>query len=166
MSWGARTVVLAAAIALAAASTVRATAPVSPQKVVEGAIMCSCPDHCNQVLIGCKCGYSAQTREHIQQMLAQGMSPDQIIARFVAEEGKVILAAPTTQGFDLAAWILPFAALGLAVPVVLVVIRRLGSGGQPTVPGAAGQLALAATPGTSSPALSDRLERELRDLDT
>lgn len=132
-------------------------------KQVEGAIMCICPDDCGKVLINCTCSDSDRYRRQIRAMIDQGMTAEQIIDRFVAEKGKIVLAAPTTKGFDLTAWVLPFVALGVSIPIVAVVIRRLGSraaspngerSDTPTQPGE-----------QVDPTLADRLERELRNLD-
>lgn len=43
--------------------------------------------------------------------LRDGMSPRAILDRYVARYGKEILAAPTKRGFDLTAWVTPFAAI-------------------------------------------------------
>lgn len=132
-------------------------------KQVEGAIMCICPDDCGKVLINCTCSDSDRYRRQIRAMIDQGMTTEQIIDRFVAEKGKIVLAAPTTKGFDLTAWVLPFVALGVSIPIVAVVIRRLGSraaspnGERSDTPAQPGEQV--------DPTLADRLERELRNLD-
>lgn len=51
-------------------------------------------------------------------------SDDLILQRFVQEYGSVVLAAPTTTGFNRVAWIAPFAALGLGILAVVMVVRR------------------------------------------
>lgn len=154
---------LVVAIAVLATSRDAGAAPQpSVQKQVEGAIMCICPDDCGKVLINCSCSYSGATRAKIQKMIAEGLDAEQIIARFVAEQGKIVLAAPTTRGFDLTAWVLPFLALAISVPVVIVVIRRLGSHAARSEPGANAAPAAGAT---GDSALRERLERELRNLD-
>ncbi len=165
------TAVVAAALVIAAASLVASrTAGAAPQpsvqKQVEGAIMCICPDDCGKVLINCSCSDSAAYRVKIQKMIAEGLDADQIIARFVAEKGKIVLAAPTTRGFDLTAWVLPFLALAVSVPIVVVVIRRLGSQSGRGGPGAAATNATTDGADSGDASLRERLERELRDLDT
>ena len=156
--------VLVVASAVLATSRGASAAPQpSVQKQVEGAIMCICPDDCGKVLINCTCSDSAAHRAKIQKMIAEGLDAEQIIARFVAEKGKIVLAAPTTRGFDLTAWVLPFLALAISVPVVVVVIRRLGSH---TARGEPSTSAAPAAGATGDSALRERLERELRDLDS
>lgn len=69
------------------------------------------------------CGSATPLREEIAEHLKQGRTQQQIVDAFVAKYGKVILSAPTTQGFDLAAWITPFVMLLLGLILVYVVIK-------------------------------------------
>lgn len=135
----------------------------SALKQVEGAIMCICPDDCGKVLINCTCSDSDKYRQQIRAMIDRGMTVEQIIDRFVAEKGKIVLAAPTTKGFDLTAWVLPFVALGISIPIVAVVIRRLGSRGPATGSERLGPPSQTDVQVDSS--LAAKLDRELRDLD-
>ena len=41
----------------------------------------------------------------------QGKGEEEIVAAFVARYGEKVLSAPTTSGFNLAAWIMPFLAI-------------------------------------------------------
>jgi cytochrome c-type biogenesis protein CcmH len=57
----------------------------------------------------------------IAEQVSQGMTKDAILASFVAKYGEKVLSAPTTTGFNLAAWITPFLALivgGIAVGLI------------------------------------------------
>jgi cytochrome c-type biogenesis protein CcmH len=63
-----------------------------------------------------------------------------------------VLAAPTTQGFDLVAWIAPFAVFGAALLGTILLIRRWS--------GLAGAKALASAP---DPAIDDPADRERRE---
>ena len=45
-------------------------------------------------------------------MLRVGRSKDDILATFAARYGDHALAAPPKRGFNLAAWVLPFVAIG------------------------------------------------------
>ena len=125
--------------------------------------MCICPDDCGKVLINCTCSDSDRYRQQIRAMIDQGLTADQIIDRFVAEKGKIVLAAPTTKGFDLTAWVLPFLALGVSIPIVALVIRRLGSQGSPNATEHAE--AQGRTGSTANSSLEAKLRRELDDLD-
>ncbi|MDZ7359658.1 MAG: cytochrome c-type biogenesis protein CcmH [candidate division KSB1 bacterium] len=52
-----------------------------------------------------------EMRMQIRGALAQGKSEGEILQAYVSQYGERILAKPTKQGFNLLAWILPFAAL-------------------------------------------------------
>ncbi len=60
----------------------------------------------------------------IEQKLAQGQSEEEIIQFFVAQYGEQVLASPPKRGFNLVAWILPFAAILVGVGVIYFVIRK------------------------------------------
>jgi cytochrome c-type biogenesis protein CcmH len=61
-------------------------------------------------------------RDELTNGIATGMNDSLVLQSFVQRYGSSVLAAPTTQGFDLVAWIMPFlvAALALAGTVMLV----------------------------------------------
>ena len=91
-------------------------------------------------------------------MIKQGMDPEQIVKAFVAKYGKVILAAPPAEGFDMMAWTLPFIMLLIGFILVYWLIKTwlnrkplLASnvGGHRTIP----------------ENYQDRIDRELKDLD-
>ena len=56
--------------------------------------------------------------------ITAGMSDQQIFTAFTAKYGAVVLAAPTTHGFDLVAWIAPFAVFGAALLGTILLVRR------------------------------------------
>jgi cytochrome c-type biogenesis protein CcmH len=83
----------------------------SVQEVSEG-LTCQCG--CGLTVANCnhpQCEFSVPVRQKIEQMIAQGMGRSQIIAAFRAQYGEKILSAPTVEGFNLLAWIMPFAAV-------------------------------------------------------
>jgi cytochrome c-type biogenesis protein CcmH len=53
-----------------------------------------------------------------------GMTDQQILNWFTAKYGATVLAAPRTHGFDLVAWIAPFAVFGAALLGTILLIRR------------------------------------------
>lgn len=97
------------------------------REVSEG-LVCQCG--CNMILHVCNhvgCPSAVPFREKIEGYIQEGMTKEQILARFVADEGTVVLSAPTTKGFNLTAWVMPFVALvlgGAGVAMFLLSRRR------------------------------------------
>lgn len=104
-------------------------------------LMCRCG--CAQVLLECNhvgCTYSDKMRGELMAGLQKGDNDDLILQSFVQQYGDVVLAAPTTTGFNRVAWIMPFAALGLGLLTVIFVVRAWRGRLQPAPAGAAGTL--------------------------
>ena len=78
---------------------------------LENALMCKCDDKCGKVLINCTCDTSKETRKTLTSKLESGLTVEQIIQQYVDKYGETVLSAPTKSGFNLSAWIMPFAAL-------------------------------------------------------
>lgn len=70
-------------------------------------------------------------RATIQGMIDQGMSTPVILQAFVAKYDQSILAAPPKNGFNLSAWIMPFAALAVASYLILLLLKRWTHAKQP-----------------------------------
>ena len=106
-------------------------------------------------------------REHIDTMLAHGMGRAEIIAYFRKQYGEKILSAPTTQGFNLLAWTMPFVALLVGGGLVVLMMGRWRGGAVRRL--AASARRSSADSGNSGDAdksdsaLRERLERELRE---
>ena len=83
-----------------------------------------------------------QEREFIRDRIAQGLTKEEIKDELVAEFGPEVLAVPEAEGFDLAAWLVPGAAILAAAVAIFVGVRRwrrAGLGGDGEGPGAAGE---------------------------
>ena len=87
-------------------------------------MMCACG--CRQILLECNhvgCSYSDRMRDELQTALTRGDSDDLVLQAFVQKYGPTVLAAPPATGFNLVAWVMPFAvffaAMGLTVLLVL-----------------------------------------------
>ncbi|MFQ5851217.1 MAG: cytochrome c-type biogenesis protein CcmH [Candidatus Binatia bacterium] len=65
-----------------------------------------------------------QMRGVILEQLKEGKSPEQVRDYFVSKYGEWVLLAPTTKGFSLLVWILPFVALTGGILLVVFVVRR------------------------------------------
>ena len=94
-------------LALALPQAVRAGAVLAD---LENALMCKCDDKCGKVLINCTCDTSKETRKTLKAKLESGLTVEQIVQQYVDKYGETILSAPTKKGFNLSAWIMPFAA--------------------------------------------------------
>ena len=85
---------------------------------------------CNQLLSACNhfhCPSSGPMLADLGNQIDQGKSDNAIMAYFVEKYGTTVLAAPPASGFNLAAWITPFAALGIGALMVLFFVRRFRS---------------------------------------
>jgi len=120
--------------------------------------MCQCG--CAQLLGECDhvgCPDRDKELSELTTDMAAGMTDQQIMDAFVAKYGATVLAAPTTKGFDLVAWIAPFAVFAAALLGTILLIRRWGGlGGKPLEAATAGAE-------SSDPADRERLERIRRE---
>ncbi len=148
-------VLLATAIAIAPSARAATT---TTQEVAE-ALTCQCG--CGLTVANCNhpnCEFSVPTRRKIEAMLGRGMGRAEIIAYFRKQYGEKILSAPTTQGFNLLAWTMPFVALLVGGVLVAVVMGRWRSAPAPVEPPGANP------DGPQFPSeMRERLERELRE---
>lgn len=92
-------------------------------------LMCSCG--CAQLLGECNhvgCAEAERGRAELSSAIASGTADQQILATFAAKYGATVLAAPTTKGFDLVAWIAPLAVFAAALLGTILLIRRWSVG--------------------------------------
>jgi cytochrome c-type biogenesis protein CcmH len=78
------------------------------QAQVEAGLVCTT---CHEPLDESSSPLAQQMKAFIRAKLAAGWSQKQIDDHFVAELGPQVLSTPKTSGFDLLAWLLPFAAI-------------------------------------------------------
>jgi len=87
-------------------------------------LMCVCG--CNQVLLECNhvgCTYSDRMRNELTAGLERGDSDSLVLQSFVQKYGNTVLAAPTSSGFNVVAWITPFAVFFLATALAVWLVR-------------------------------------------
>jgi cytochrome c-type biogenesis protein CcmH/NrfF len=90
-----------------------------------GKLMCTCG--CAQSLMGCDhvgCPNRGGEMDQLRSGIASGQSDQLILDGFVERWGTTVLAAPTMKGFDLVAWIMPFAVAGLALLGTIFLVRH------------------------------------------
>ena len=75
---------------------------------------------CNHV----GCPASGPMLNELSGMIANGKSDKQILDSFAAKYGATVLAAPTTEGFNLVAWIAPFAVFAAALLGTILLVRH------------------------------------------
>ena len=122
------------------------------------ALMCQCGG-CGSTITTCKmerCHSAEPIREEIWERIKNGENVESIIDVFTERYGLVILSAPPTSGFHLAAWIVPFFVLLIGAIVTRHVLRSW------TRHAEAGEAADVVTP--ISDAERARIEKELREL--
>jgi cytochrome c-type biogenesis protein CcmH len=118
-----------------AARTVRrppkpnATPSMSPaaRDEMERGIRCQCG--CTLDVYTCRttdfnCRVSPAMHRDILSLVEGGYSAEEIVAAFVDTYGERALMAPTTEGFNLMAWVAPFAALAVGGAVLVTLLRR------------------------------------------
>src|SRR5580698_7728921 len=111
-------------LALAVIAFAGAGDPASRFNELGHQMMCICS--CNQILLECNhvgCPDSDGMRNELQDAVNRGDSDSLVEQSFVQKYGPTVLAAPTTKGFDRAAYIIPFAALVLGFGLIGLVIR-------------------------------------------
>jgi cytochrome c-type biogenesis protein CcmH len=143
-------------VALPLALPAQQTPPVDKEAFnrISDKLICQCG--CNYGLRHCphlQCPSAPVMRAAIQEKLAAGLSEQAIVEAMVAQFGPAALAAPPAEGFNLTAWVMPFAALLLGLWLATVVVRRWRRQPAPS----------------AEPALMDRyrsqIEAEMKDLE-
>ncbi len=97
---------------------------------------------------------ATQMRELIHEKLKNGESPEQIRTYFVSRYGEWVLLAPTRQGFNWVAWLLPFVAILGGGGIIVLTIRRSIRRGQKSN---------AKQAGSADPRYASRLDAELKE---
>jgi cytochrome c-type biogenesis protein CcmH/NrfF len=88
-------------------------------------MMCTCS--CAQILGECNhvgCPASGPMLKELTAAIDSGLTDQEILSSFAAKYGATVLAAPTTHGFDLVAWITPFAVFAAALLGTILLVRR------------------------------------------
>ena len=100
------------------------TAAAEPQTTlpdVEDEVMCV---ECRTALNVSNAPVADQEREFIRDRIAEGMNKAEIKAALVEQYGPDVLAEPPSEGFDIAAWLVPAALVALAALGIALMARR------------------------------------------
>jgi cytochrome c-type biogenesis protein CcmH len=127
---------------------------------VSQGLTCQCG--CGLTVANCnhpECSFSVPLRGEISRMIDKGMDRPAIIAIYRAKFGEKILSAPTTEGFNLLAWVMPFLALLIGGGFIVMMLGRWRQE-TPLLP--SGSEAAARTGATVDPQLRKQLEAEVK----
>jgi cytochrome c-type biogenesis protein CcmH len=97
--------------------------PLLAQGTVEGIasqLICLCG--CGKLLSVCEMDTAKQMKSIISDRLAEGMTAREVIDYMTEKYGEQVLAAPTKKGFNLTAWITPFAGIFVGSLVIWLVV--------------------------------------------
>jgi cytochrome c-type biogenesis protein CcmH len=115
----------AMALAVAVCFTMGAADPASRFTGLNHKLMCTCG--CAEILGECNhvgCPNSTEELALLRRGVDSNLTEKQIFDSFVDQYGATVLAAPTKQGFDLVAWIAPFAVFAAALLGTILLIRH------------------------------------------
>ncbi len=123
------------------------------QTDLEEALTCQCG--CGLTVHACnhlQCPSGIPLKAEIASQLALGKTREEVLSYFAGKYGEKILSAPTTSGFNIVAWVMPFAVVLIAATIIVVLTRRWRRRAPATERPA---------PAAGDPALRARLEAEL-----
>ena len=124
-------------------------------------LVCLCGDCNRESLATCQCGFAAERRAEIGDALDRGRAATEVVAQFVETYGQIVLATPPPEGYNLLAWITPFAIMVLAAALLrsVLVNWKRGRVAHPA-PSAPDRAA-----GDRDQTIQQRLREELQDFD-
>ncbi len=128
----------AGALAVAVCFSLGVTSSSSRIDKLSHRLMCQCG--CAQLLGECDhvgCPNRDKEMAQLTMNVSAGASDEQVMDSFVAKYGATVLAAPTKHGFDLVAWIAPFAVFGAALLGTILLVRHWTVGKSQLAPQAA-----------------------------
>jgi len=123
------------------------------QTDLEEGLTCQCG--CGLTVHACnhlQCPSGIPLKQEIASQLALGKTREEILSYFSGKYGEKILSSPTTTGFNIVAWVMPFAVVLIATMIIVVLTRRWRHRPQP---------AAQTPPAAGDPALRARLDAEL-----
>ena len=113
------------------------------------------------LLADCSSSAAAVLRDSIKAQLHRGRLPQEIMDELVASFGDNILGAPPNRGMGRLAWLGPIAALSASLLIIFWWVRQR----REPIPETEPVVAQASDPGEGNPALRQKLEEELKQLD-
>ncbi len=133
-------------------------------QAIEQRLACNCG--CTQDVFTCRttdfsCTYSPRLHREVLALRQKGLTAQQILDAFVAKYGEKALMAPKPEGFNLAGYLVPGAAIAAAGAALFAVISRRRAALAVGSPGAAVE-----EPGHDpSPEELERLQQALNEVE-
>ena len=133
-------------------------------QAIEQRLACNCG--CTQDVFTCRttdfsCTYSPRLHREVLALRQKGLTAQQILDAFVAKYGEKALMAPKPEGFNLAGYLVPSAAIAAAGAALFAVISRRRAALAVGSPGAAVE-----EPGHDpSPEELERLQQALNEVE-
>jgi len=128
---------------------------------IEESLTCQCG--CGLTVHSCnhlQCPSAIPLRQESRAHLDKGLGTQAILQHFSDKYGEKILSSPTTSGFNLAAWVVPFFALAVAAAILSVTLLRWQRRTAAAKPAPAGT-----APPASAGKYEELLQKELDELD-
>ena len=119
----------ALALAVAVCFTLGATDAGTRYNNLNHRLMCTCG--CAEILGECNhvgCPNSPEELDLLRTGITAGDSDEKIFDTFAAKYGATVLAAPPASGFNLVAWIAPFAVFAAALLGTILLVRHWSVG--------------------------------------
>jgi cytochrome c-type biogenesis protein CcmF len=154
---------LSSGVSLKAQHQVDPTVAVTPSKnaleeQLRGEMGCVCGTCAHEALTKCTCGTAQQMRSQLRAQIDQGKGHDEIVQAFIGiYGGQQFLQAPIDKGFNRVAWLFPYLLGATGVFAIGFAAIKWSHHSAATLPETSATL--------DDPALEERLNDELRDLD-
>jgi len=113
-----------------------------------------CP---GRTLAACTSGQAAELRQWILVQEAAGASREEVVAILETRFGDVVRSSPEAEGWGLAAWLLPGAAVLIGALLVALILRRMVR----QTPAPAPETPVAAESGSGDDELARAVDREI-----
>ncbi len=127
------------------------------EKQLQHDIICMCGTCGRRLIAECDCGEAAAMRNEVASLVDQGKTHDEVIQYYVAKYGsQEPLAAPIDKGFNRLAWFVPYLVGASGVAIIGLAAVRWSRRRETTPPDSLPSI---------DPALDERLDDELRNLD-
>lgn len=120
--WAALVVVIVTALSVAGFST--RDDPTAQERVNSIARIVKCPVCSGESVAESNAPASQEIRLEIARQVQQGQSDEQILNYYSARYGQAILLTPPATGVSVLVWVVPVAALAVAIAGLVIVFRR------------------------------------------